>query len=154
MPGRSDGAPTVIDDVDRRLIDLLQTDGRLSMAELARRANVSRANAYQRVGRLQERGVIRGFTARVDSEALGLGVAALIMVDTDQHRWRDLRADLLELPGVEYLALTTGEFDLVLRVRVADVHALRDVVLERLQSMDGVRSTRTVFILEEADPGW
>jgi DNA-binding Lrp family transcriptional regulator len=154
VAGRSDTAPPEVDDVDRRLIDLLRADGRLSMAELARQANVSRANAYQRVGRLQERGVIRGFTARVDAEALGLGVAALVMVDTDQHRWRDLRTQLLELPGVEHLALTTGEFDLVLRVRVADVHALRDVVLERLQSMEGVRSTRTVFILEEDEPGW
>lgn len=154
MAGRSDTAPSELDDVDRRLIDLLRADGRLSMAELARQANVSRANAYQRVGRLRESGVIRGFTARVDAEALGLGVAALIMVDIDQHRWRDLRAKLLELPGIEYLALTMGEFDFVLRVRVTDVHALRDVVLERLQSMEGVRSTRTVFILEEDEPRW
>jgi len=141
----------VLDAVDRTIVDLLLEDGRMSMVELARRSNVSRTNVFTRFRRLQEEGVVRGFTALVDPASLGFGVAALITVTADQHGWKPLQDRLLELPGLEHLALTTGDADFVLRVRVEGVDDLRDVVLERLQAMEGVRSTTTVFVLEEHD---
>jgi DNA-binding Lrp family transcriptional regulator len=64
--------------------------------------------------------------------------------------WRTASERLDSLPGVVYRALTTGEFDCVVLVRVADVHMLRDVVLEELQSIPEVRNTETIFVLEEA----
>ncbi len=140
---------SVVDDTDRRLIELLRGDGRLSVNELASRANVSRANAYQRLARLRERGVIRRFTVDVDPKALGESITALVLVDIEQHEWRKLAERLLTLPGVEYVGFTTGAFDLVLLVRAADMETLRDVVLERLQSMPEIRSTQTSFVLEE-----
>jgi DNA-binding Lrp family transcriptional regulator len=140
-----------VDDIDRRLVDLLSSDGRLPVSELAGRAGISRANAYHRLGRLRETGVIRGFTVRVDPRRLGLHVTALVIVNGEQRSWRELRAELRELPGVEYVALTAGGFDFVLLVRVPDVETLRDVVLEGLQGMRGVRSTQTMFVLDEDD---
>jgi len=142
-------APAAVDDVDRRLLDVLRDDGRLSINELAGRANVSRANAYQRVNRLRETGVIRRFTVDVDPRALGLSVAAFILVDIEQHSWREMGERILEVPGVEYLGFTTGTFDLILLVRAPDMETLRDVVLYRLQSFPEVRSTQTSFVLEE-----
>jgi DNA-binding Lrp family transcriptional regulator len=152
---RSVEAPLVdapaVDAADRRIVDLLRADGRLSVNELAQRANVSRANAYQRLDRLRRTGVIRGFSARTDPRLLGLAITAVILVNVEQHAWRRLRAELLALPGAEYLALTTGGFDFLLLVRVPDVTTLRDVVLEGLQTMPGVTSTQTVFVLDEDD---
>jgi len=138
-----------IDEVDRRLISFLREDGRLSVNELAGRANVSRANAYQRLGRLRASGVIRRFTVEVDHKLLGDAITALVLVDIDQHAWRDLTARFLSLPGVEYVGFTAGTFDVVLLVRAADMETLRDVVLEQLQAMPEVRSTQTSFVLEE-----
>jgi DNA-binding Lrp family transcriptional regulator len=129
----------------------LQRDGRLSINELASQIMVSRANAYQRLERLRTAGVIRGFTAVVDPAAIGLGISALILVNVEQHSWRQARDTLRHLPGLAYLALTTGGFDFALLVRVPDVETLRDVVLDRLQGMAEVRSTQTVFVLEEDD---
>jgi len=150
QPGQIDASPgRSVDDVDRRLIDLLRDDGRLSVNELAARANVSRANAYQRLARLRETGIIRRFTVDVDPRRLGDSITALVLLDIDQHAWREMGAKLLELPGVEYVGFTTGTFDLVLLVRAPDMHTLRDVVLERLQSMPEIRSTQTSFVLEE-----
>jgi uncharacterized protein with GYD domain len=60
----------------------------------------------------------------------------------------------MHLPGVEYLALTSGEFDMVLLVRVPDVAALRDVVLVKLTAMAQIRTTRTIFVLDEQRPAW
>ena len=151
MPRRSDStfSDIKVDDVDRRVLDLLREDGRLSVNELAARVNISRANAYQRLARLRETGVLRRFTIDVDPKLLGLEVTAFVLADIDQHKWRDLAGRLLELPGLEFLGFTTGTFDLVLLVRAPDMETLRDVVLDRLQSMPEIRSTQTSFVLEE-----
>lgn len=140
-----------LDPTDRRLIEVLRQDGRCSVNELAERAGVSRANAYQRLARLRATGVITGFTVRTDPRHTGLNIAALVIVNADQHSWRHVLDQLRHLPGARYVALTAGGFDFVALVRVADVETLRDVILERLQSMPGVRSTQTMFILEEYD---
>ena len=150
MPRRSaEPARPEVDDVDRQVIDLLREDSRLSINELAGRVNISRANAYQRVNRLRQTGVIRRFTIDVDPKRLGLSVTALILVDIEQHSWREASERVMELPGVDYVGFTTGTFDLILRVRAADMETLRDVVLERLQAFPEVRSTQTSFVLEE-----
>jgi DNA-binding Lrp family transcriptional regulator len=145
----SQGPTRALDETDRRLIALLQDDSRLSVSELATRASVSRANAYQRLGRLTSDGVIRRFTVDVNHRALGHTITALILMDIDQHAWRAVEDEVIALPGVEYVALTTGTFDVVVLVRAPDMETLRDVVLERLQSMPAVRATQTSFVLEE-----
>lgn len=144
MAGRSG-----IDDIDRRLLELLLADGRRSINELAAAVNVSRANAYQRLDRLKAEGVLTGFTAVVDEAKLGLPIIVLILINADQRRWREVRDDLLLLPGLEQLGLTTGAFDFVATVRLAAVEELRDVVLEWLHGIEGIHDTQTVFMLEQ-----
>ena len=144
-----DATPVVLDDVDRRLLAELVADGRCSVNDLARRANVSRATAYGRFDRLVRSGVIRRFTADVDPEALGYGIAALVLVNVEQGDWPTFREQLAGVPGIEHVALTSGQFDFVVSVRAPDIRALRDVVLYRLAGMRQVRSTQTVFVLDE-----
>jgi DNA-binding Lrp family transcriptional regulator len=139
----------VLDDIDRRMLAELVRDGRCSVNDLARRANVSRATAYGRFDRLVRGGVVRRFTADVDPEVLGYGIAALILVNVEQGDWPTFREQLAGVPGVEHVALTSGQFDFVVSVRAPDIRALRDVVLYRLAAMRQVRSTQTVFVLEE-----
>ncbi|HEX6417926.1 MAG TPA: Lrp/AsnC family transcriptional regulator [Acidimicrobiales bacterium] len=146
---RTPSAPPPLDDIDRRIIAALVADGRLSVNELASRVGVSRATAYSRLDRLRTEGVITGFTATVDPAKIGHGVAALILINVDQNEWRAARDELLELPGVEYLAFTSGGFDMVALVRVGSIEELRDVVLDHLHGTTHVRSTQTVFVLDE-----
>jgi DNA-binding Lrp family transcriptional regulator len=144
-----------LDDVDRRILAELVADGRMSVNGLAERVGVSRATAYSRLERLQGTGVITGFRAEVDPVKAGLPVAALILANVEQHAWQEARDELLRLPGVEYLAFTSGGFDMVLLVRVPDVVSLRDVVLVQLHGSRHVRSTQTIFVLDESRrPGW
>jgi DNA-binding Lrp family transcriptional regulator len=140
-----------LDGIDRHLIDLLRTHSRRAVADLAHEAGVSRASAYRRLRRLEDAGVIAGYTIRTDPAALGLHVAAVILVSCNQASWRSARRKLAEVPGVEHLAATTGPFDFVIRVRVRDAETLRDVVLERLHAIREVRSTQTLFVLDELD---
>jgi DNA-binding Lrp family transcriptional regulator len=144
--------PTVqLDPIDRTLVELLRTHSRRAVADLAAEAHISRASAYRRLRRLEDGGVISGYTIRTDPAALGLHVAAIILVSCDQASWRSARRHLEEVPGVEHLAATTGPFDFVLRVRVPDAETLRDVVLERLHAIREVRSTQTLFVLDESE---
>lgn len=145
-----------IDSVDRAMLQALVADARISLTDLADAVNVSRSTAHARLQRLRDDNVIMGFTTTIDPHALGLGVAAMVFIDIEQHDWRSLRSELAAIPGVEYLAMCAGRFDLMLVARAETISALRDVLLERIQRMAGVRSTETVIILDEvrsAGPG-
>lgn len=140
-----------LDEVDRTLVDLLRANSRRAVSDLASRAHISRASAYRRLRRLEDNGVIAGYTIRTDPTALGMGVAAVILITCEQGSWRSARRKLIEVPGVEHLAATTGSFDFVMRVRVADAETLRDVVLENLHAIAEVRTTQTLFVLDDLD---
>jgi Lrp/AsnC family transcriptional regulator, leucine-responsive regulatory protein len=139
----------VHDETDLDILRELRKDGRLSIASLAERVHLSRASAYSRVERLTADGVVEGFSARVDSRLLGLGIAALVLITAKQPAWRQLRQEIERWEEVEFFAFTTGPFDAMMLVRVDNLQTLRDVILERLQSMPDIRSTQTVFLLEE-----
>jgi DNA-binding Lrp family transcriptional regulator len=138
-----------LDDIDRAILAALAEDGRMAIRALAERLHISRTNAYARLERLLAEKVITGFGARVDPRLTGLGTSAYIMITVEQTNWRMLAVELRELPYVEHVALVGGDFDILMLVRTPDNTVLRDVVLGRLQALDGVRSTRTWLIFEE-----
>ncbi len=142
-----------LDDTDRLIVEALRADGRLSMRALAAQVHLSRANVYARVARLQRDGVITGYTAVVDPLRYGYGLSAYVYLDIAQRSWKAVRRQLLSIPEVDHIALTSGEHDIVVRVRTDDAASLRDVVLTQLQEMPEIRSTQTVLIFEELDPG-
>jgi DNA-binding Lrp family transcriptional regulator len=151
-PGEHDGSgtqPPPLDDVDRAIVAVLREDGRISMRSLAARLHISRAGAYMRVQRLEEAGVITGYTARVDPQRYGYGLSAYVYMKIAQPAWKPLRARLMTIPEVEHAALVSGDTDIVLLVRTRDIAALRELVLNSFQSMSEVLSTQTVLIFDE-----
>ena len=145
----STGPVRQIDSIDRAVLAAVVEDARISLTDLAEKVNVSRSTAHTRLQRLCDEKVITGFTATIDPQALGLGVAALVFIDIEQHDWRALRSELASITGVEYLAMCAGRFDLMLIARAESIPALRDVLLERIQRLPGIRSTESVVILDE-----
>lgn len=143
---------STLDSTDRRILDALARDGRMSMRTLAETLHISRANAYARVERLQSSGVIRGYRADVDPVLSGLGTSAYVTLNVRQADWRTIRRQLQALPGIVHIALVGGEFDVVLLVRAADNADLRRVVLDEIQGMFGIIATRTLLVFEEPEP--
>jgi DNA-binding Lrp family transcriptional regulator len=141
-----------VDSVDRQILDALAVDGRMSIRAVAERVHISRANAYARVERLRSSGVILGFRAEVSPEAVGLRTSAYVTLNLHQTEWRTVRQRLLQVPGVVHVALVGGEFDVVLLVRARDNADLRRVVLDEVQAIEGVTSTRTLLIFDESEP--
>ncbi|MEJ3658854.1 Lrp/AsnC family transcriptional regulator [Actinomycetes bacterium KLBMP 9759] len=139
----------VLDDIDRRMLAELQTDGRMSVRTLAERVSVSRANAYARLDRLAAAGVIVGYTVIVDPVKAGLATSAYVSLSIQQSSWRRLRERLKGIEEVRHMALVGGDFDVMLLVRAADNAALRRVVLDQLPAIPEVISSRTSLIFED-----
>lgn len=139
-----------LDDIDHAILTELQRDGRVSVSDLAVRVSVSRATAYSRLKRLRDERVIRSIRADVDPAKVGLTIGAVILGDVEQASWRVVRKRLLALPGVEYVALTSGGHDFIVIVRAPDMPALRDLVLLELHDMPEIRTTQTMLMLDES----
>lgn len=141
-----------VDTIDRRILEVLSEDGRMSMRALSETLHISRANAYARVERLRTDGVIRAFRADVDPVLSGLGTSAYVTLNVRQEEWRGICAQLQALVGVVHIALVGGEFDVVLLVRAKDNADLRRIILNEIQGTQGIISTRTLLVFEEPPP--
>jgi DNA-binding Lrp family transcriptional regulator len=146
------GRMASIDEVDRRIVAALRAEGRVSMRALAARLHISRASVYTRVERLERDGVITGYTATVDPQRYGNGLAAYVYLKITQQSWKSLGQRVLSIPEVDHGALVSGEHDIVLLVRTTDAASLRDLVLTRLQNLPEVQATRTELIFDELIP--
>lgn len=142
-------AASPIDEIDERILDALERDGRLSLRQVAEAVHISRANAHARVKRMTDKGIITGFTVKVDPVARGYGTSAFITANVRQADWRSIRERLRQLPGIAHIALVGGEFDVVMLVRARDNADLRRLVLDDILNIDGVISTRTLLVFDE-----
>jgi DNA-binding Lrp family transcriptional regulator len=146
-----------LDGTDRLIVGELIRDARASMRSLAERVHISRANAYARVDRLVADGVITGFSAQIAPERAGLGTSAYISLSIEQNSWREVSSRLGRLPYVEHVSMLGADFDVLVLVRAPDNAALRDLVLDRIQAIPGVQTTRTWLVFDELrgpGPDW
>ena len=144
----SAGADTLagVEETDRAIVRLLARDGRMSYTDLARATGLSTSAVHQRVRRLEERGVIKGYVAVVDSEAVGLPLTAFISVTPfDPSAPDDVPDRLAHLDEIEACHSVAGEESYILKVRVAAPRALEEL-LARIRAAANV-STRTSVVL-------
>ncbi len=140
-----------LDTKDRRILDLVQKDATLPQAEIARRVGLSTAAVNERLKKLRRGGVIRRFTAIVDPAAAGATITAFVEVFLEHPRFEaSFLAHVLSLHEVLECHHITGEFSLLLKVRVRDMRALQRLLLGGLSARKGVRQTRTVMVLSTA----
>jgi len=144
--GRSAAA---LDAVSYRILDLLRENGRISIAALAEKVGISRANAYTRVEALMADGVITGFSARVDPAKAGLSIGAMIFVTVYPQAWASFRAQIAEMPDIEYCAVTTGEHDAMLLIRATDVSGVHEFSTGVIAQLPEVRTVVSVVVLDE-----
>jgi Lrp/AsnC family transcriptional regulator, leucine-responsive regulatory protein len=137
------------DEVDRRILAGLRDNGRISMSALAEQVGVSRATVYTRVENMVARGVITGFSARVDPRKVGFGICTLVFVTVRPQSWKSFRARVVEMPQVEYCAVTTGQHDAMLLVRGRDVAEVHEFVTEVLSVLPQIKAVESVLVMDE-----
>jgi Lrp/AsnC family leucine-responsive transcriptional regulator len=137
-----------LDEKDQRIVALLQRDGKLSQAEIARRVGLSTAAVNERMKKLEHAGVIRRYVAVVDPRALGVSVMAFVEVFIEHPRHEPGFIERVrELDEVQECHHITGEFSLLLKVRVRDMERLQQLLIHTINALEGVRQTRTVIVL-------
>ncbi|HLJ82240.1 MAG TPA: Lrp/AsnC family transcriptional regulator [Ktedonobacterales bacterium] len=136
------------DDIDRQIVNILQGDARISVAEIARQLGMAPSGILERIRKLEARGVIRGYEARLDPHALGRGLLAFIFVRADERVGSGaIGEQLAAIPDVQEVHHIAGEDCYLVKVRVENTEALARLLRDRFGALDAVRSTRTTIVL-------
>ncbi|MEZ5500215.1 MAG: Lrp/AsnC family transcriptional regulator [Steroidobacteraceae bacterium] len=145
-------APLVLEAQDKRILEMLQRDGRMSNADLAEATGMSASACWRRVRQLEAVGAIRGYRAEIDPRVCGLGFQAIVHVQLTRHdpdRLAEFISAVQHRPEVLECFATTGDADYHLRVVSADIDAYNRFLDEFLFRVPGVASARTNVILKE-----
>lgn len=140
-----------LDEIDRRIIDELRRDGRISVTELSRKVNLSKTPCQNRIKRLEADGYILGYRAVVDPQRLGLPHVAFVEVHLSDTRKAALDAfnkAVRAIPEVEQAHMIASSFDYLLKVRTRDITAYREVLGEKISALPHVSNTSTHVSME------
>lgn len=141
----------MLDDIDRRILQLLQADARIANAAIARDVGLAPSAVFQRIRKLEDGGIIRGYHAHLDPASVGQGLLAFIAVQTGEGaRARETAAMLADIPEVLEVHRVVGQDCFFLKVRVRDAQALGALLDEQIQQLPPVASTRTTIVLSTA----
>ncbi len=139
---------TTLDEIDRKIVSLLQRDARMTNAAIAAEVGLTAPSVFERIRKLEQRGVIKGYTARVAPAAVGLSLTAFVLVRTEERVGSAaIGQALARVPEVLELHHVAGEDCYLAKVRVADTEALSRLLRERFGRLKGVRSTRSTIVL-------
>ena len=133
---------------EERILSVLEEDAQASYAEVADRANVSKPTVRKYVRRLEEEGVIVGYSADVDPKKLPGESIALVGIDVESERYVEVSRALAALEAVDALFTSSGDHTLMAEVRASDGDELGDVIQEQLLSIDGVTAAHPSFLQE------
>ncbi len=143
---------TDLDRADRKILLLLQRDGRLTNVELAKKANVSPATCHRRTQRLFDEGYVRAVRAEVTPDRVERGTLVVVGVVLDRSTpgsFADFENAIAKLPFVLDCHLVAGDFDYFLKIRARDIAGFKRLHGEQLIALPGVRQTRTFFVMKE-----
>ncbi|MBB2947496.1 DNA-binding Lrp family transcriptional regulator [Actinoplanes lutulentus] len=137
-----------LDAIDRQILLALQSDGRLSNQELADRVGLSPSPCLRRVRLLEEAGVIAGYRAVLDQEAVGLAITAFVRITLESHGAEvveRVEAEIRGIPEIVEAYLLAGDQDYLLKITVASFASYEDFVRTRLRTIPGLASIQTTF---------
>ena len=142
----------MLDEGDRRILRILQQDGRITNQELAARCAMSPSACLERMRRLRERGYIRGYAALLDADKLGQGFLVFVEVMLERTTgdvFRRFSECVADRPEILECHMVAGGFDYLLKLRTRDMAEYRRFLVEVLAELPGVRETRTYTVMEE-----
>jgi Lrp/AsnC family transcriptional regulator, leucine-responsive regulatory protein len=138
-----------LSDADRRILRVLQAEGRISASELARRIGMSETSCLRRMKSLEEAGVILGYQAVADRRQMGFSMSAMIMVAVNQKTEidrKDFLSAIADNPQIISCAAVTGSYDFVLEAVIRDIDDLSDLTLRKLLELPSVTSMSTFIV--------
>jgi Lrp/AsnC family leucine-responsive transcriptional regulator len=144
--------PKSLDRTDRRILESLQADGRISNVQLARKVNLTPTPCIERVKRLERQGYIKGYTAILNPELVNAGLLVFVEIDLSHNSpdaFRRFREEARRLPEIMDCHLVSGNFDYLIKARVSDMKAYRELLGEKILSLPDVKGSRSYVVMEE-----
>jgi Lrp/AsnC family leucine-responsive transcriptional regulator len=141
-----------LDRTDRRILECLQADGRISNVQLARKVNLTPTPCIERVKRLERQGYIRGYSAILNPELVNAGLLVFVEIDLSHNSpdaFRRFREEARKLPEIMDCHLVSGNFDYLIKARVSDMKAYRELLGEKILSLPDVKGSRSYVVMEE-----
>jgi len=140
-----------LDRFDRKILDVMAVEGRISVTELARRIGLSKSPTQARLKRLEDQGVIRGYRALFDPIRLGRDHVAFVEIklsDTREAALAAFNAAVMKVPEIEQCHMIAGAFDYLLKVRTASMAGYRAVLAEKVSQLPHLASTSTYVAMQ------
>lgn len=140
------------DRVDRKILDVLQRDGRISITDLAQEVGLSATPCAERVRRLERNGVITGYHARVSPQALGKTLLVFLEIKLSAKSdevFEKIRRELQGMPDVMECHLVSGDFDYLVKARLAEMNDYRRLLGDILQRLPASAESRSYVVMEE-----
>ncbi len=139
-----------MDTIDRKILQELQANSRASLQEIGNAVGLSASPCWGRIRKMEEAGVIEGYTVRLNAQALGYGDTVMVQVTLDSHSDNTLEKfgeTLASIPEVVEAYLVSGEYDYLLRIAVKDTKDYERLLRERLYKIKGIRHSKSSFVL-------
>lgn len=144
----------IIDETDRKILSILQENGRIANAEIARQLELAPSGILERIRKLERRKIIKGYHAHLDNRQVGFGVTAFIFIRTDERPGEICAAECLtEIPEVLEVHHIAGEDCYLVKLRCDSNEALGRLLRDKIGTIGAVRSSRTSVVLETVKEG-
>ena len=151
MKNTLDG-PDSLGKIDRNILRILQKDGRISYTELARQVGLSVTPCIDRVKRMERNGYILGYSAQVCSQKLDAALVVFVQIrlnHTSQKNFEEFRRSVIDLENIQSCFLVSGNYDYLLKARVADMAAYRELLGHRILKLPAVQESTSYVVMEE-----
>lgn len=140
-----------LDKYDYKILDVLQADGRISFTDLGKSVGLTTTPCIERVRKLERAGYIKGYSARLSAQSLGAGLVVFVQISLDRtskQTFEDFRKAIQTIPSVQECYLVTGSFDFLVKARVKDMAAYRDLLEGELLSLPSVKESTSIAAME------
>jgi Lrp/AsnC family leucine-responsive transcriptional regulator len=139
------GMSKALDTLDKKILQCLECDGRISFATLGEQIGLSKTPCWTRVNELLKKGIIEGYSTRIDPKKLGLAIRALVHVVVDFSYYQAFEAAIIAHPNIRSCQAVTGDYDYVLEILATDIEAFDQLLRENLSQLPGVERFNTAI---------
>lgn len=141
-----------MDDFDKKILDFLQKNAKLTAKEMASKLSLSQTPIYERIKKLEKMGVIKDYVAILDSEIINKSFMVFINITIKEHSYESRKkfiADIVDLKDVSELYHTSGTFDFLVKVRFSNIKEYRDFLVNQIATVDNISGIDSQIVLEE-----
>jgi len=142
-----------LDGKDQKILEVLKENAALTTSQISRKTRVAITTVHNRIRKMKKTGVIKNITVEIDFDKIGKPLKAFVLIVVEQKKLsqKEMGKKIKTIEGVQNVDVVTGMTDILVEVRAADMHALNDLITEKIRRIDGVDKTQTLMVLEEIE---